>query len=260
MRTATHTPTPNIPVPIAPVVNAHPLSAAAAEGEITLTGRGEPGAQIELLVDGELAGRVVAGPDGTWSQAVTLGPGGVHTVIPRMVTEAGVLVVQGEPVSLTAAASATATSTATTSLEPSAMPAASTTSPVLATATPGLAVAPAVLGQQTHAAPTLVPSFAKPEAPAVQAPAALIPEATARPAGETQTPSSTQATRPAEHAAPTGTTAVGARPADRLPVTGASPGDGTVVWIVPVLVLAARRARGRAEEIEFASPQICQPR
>ena len=76
-------------------------------GDITLSGTGTPGAEVAVLVNGEVVGTAVVGEDGTWSFPTTLSAGEYELTL-QAVDGSGTAVTI-EPVSLTLAdAAATA--------------------------------------------------------------------------------------------------------------------------------------------------------
>ena len=73
-------------------------------GEITLTGSGTPGSEIEIVVNGEVVGTAVVNEDGVWSFPTTL-PEGEYELALRTVDAAGTAV-ETEPVNFSLAAAA----------------------------------------------------------------------------------------------------------------------------------------------------------
>ncbi|MEK7324281.1 MAG: LysM peptidoglycan-binding domain-containing protein, partial [Chloroflexota bacterium] len=57
-------------------------------GVLLLTGNGEPGSEVQILIDGEVAGSTQVGSDGAWSFTTTLTEPGDHTINVRSVSEA----------------------------------------------------------------------------------------------------------------------------------------------------------------------------
>ena len=73
-------------------------------GEITLTGSGTPGSEIEIVVNGEVVGTAVVNEDGVWRFPTTL-PEGEYELALRTVDAAGTAV-ETEPVNFSLAAAA----------------------------------------------------------------------------------------------------------------------------------------------------------
>lgn len=57
-------------------------------GVLLLTGNGDPGSEVQILIDGEVAGSTQVGSDGTWSFTSTLTEPGDHTINVQSVGEA----------------------------------------------------------------------------------------------------------------------------------------------------------------------------
>lgn len=103
----TPVPTGVLPTPVLvvlPVLNSDTVLMA---GQVLLSGRGQPGAQIELFVDGAARGVVAVGADGRWSQTITLAAGTFDVVVNQLNPD-GTLQASG-PVSITVGGAATAT-------------------------------------------------------------------------------------------------------------------------------------------------------
>ncbi|MBK9944769.1 MAG: SH3 domain-containing protein [Kouleothrix sp.] len=82
----------------APTINAP--DGPITSSPFTLSGTGTPGAQLEIIVDGQPAGTVTVGPDGTWSLPISL-PDGEHAVSARAVDAAGKELAASSPITLT---------------------------------------------------------------------------------------------------------------------------------------------------------------
>ena len=72
-------------------------------GVISLTGTGEPGLEVQIVVDGQVAGITRAGDDGSWSLGFTLAEAGEHEMTVKTLDASGDVVAQSEPVSLSLA-------------------------------------------------------------------------------------------------------------------------------------------------------------
>ncbi len=57
-------------------------------GVLLLTGNGEPGSEVQILIDGSVAGSTQVGSDGTWSFTTTLTEPGDHTINVQSASEA----------------------------------------------------------------------------------------------------------------------------------------------------------------------------
>ena len=84
----------------APVVSAP--SGPQQSGNVTLTGSAEPGAQINILVNGRPAGAAIAGVDGSWSASMDL-PAGTYSVEAQTVDNVGVVTDTSAPVEVVVA-------------------------------------------------------------------------------------------------------------------------------------------------------------
>ena len=84
----------------APVVSAP--SGPQQSGNVTLTGSAEPGAQINILVNGRPAGAAIAGVDGSWSASMDL-PAGTYSVEAQTVDNVGVVTDTSAPVDVVVA-------------------------------------------------------------------------------------------------------------------------------------------------------------
>ncbi|MEZ4593913.1 MAG: Ig-like domain-containing protein, partial [Chloroflexota bacterium] len=79
-------------------------AANLAGGDVTLTGTGTPGAELEIVVNGEVLGTAVVADDGTWEFPTTL-PAGDYELALRTVDEAGTAV-ETDPVGFSLMAAA----------------------------------------------------------------------------------------------------------------------------------------------------------
>lgn len=73
-------------------------------GEVTLTGTGEPGSQVQIVVDGEVAGTAVVGEDGFWSWTGLIEQPGNHQVVINTLDTGGEVIAASNPAPLTIAA------------------------------------------------------------------------------------------------------------------------------------------------------------
>lgn len=73
----------------APSVTSPQAGAALTDGNVRLTGAGAPGARVQILVNGQMAGETVVGPDGNWSLNVDLGRPGDYQISARAVEANG---------------------------------------------------------------------------------------------------------------------------------------------------------------------------
>ncbi len=81
-------------------------AADLAGGDVTLTGTGTPGAEIEIVVNGEVVGTAVVADDGTWEFPTTL-PAGDYELALRTVDGDGTAV-ETDPITFSLAAAAAA--------------------------------------------------------------------------------------------------------------------------------------------------------
>src|SRR3546814_6375022 len=76
--------------PAAPAITAPADGSSISDPTPVITGTGEPGADVEVTLDGSVLGTVPVGPDGSWSIPVgTELSEGTHTVIAVQTDEAG---------------------------------------------------------------------------------------------------------------------------------------------------------------------------
>jgi hypothetical protein len=83
-----------------------PLGAQLDAGPLTLTGRGEAGSRVQVLVDGQVAGETRVGDDGAWSLELSLTQPGEHELALRSLDAGGAVVAEAAPVKVTLAAPA----------------------------------------------------------------------------------------------------------------------------------------------------------
>ncbi len=81
------------------------LALTAGTPGAVLTGTAAPGAKVQIFDGDTLLGETTAGPDGTWRFSLPALAAGPHSLVPR-VTDADGTTVEGEPVSVEAAAGA----------------------------------------------------------------------------------------------------------------------------------------------------------
>jgi LPXTG-motif cell wall-anchored protein len=87
----------------APVITAPEDGSTTSDNTPVITGTGEPGAQLEVIVDGDSLGEVTVGGDGTWSlQTTSPLAAGEHTV-DAVQTDAGGNTLDAEQVTFTVA-------------------------------------------------------------------------------------------------------------------------------------------------------------
>ena len=67
-------------VAISTTIDFNNIAAVGDDGELNLTGRGQPGTQVAILVDGVLAGMAAVDTDGLWSFATRLSEAGSHEI------------------------------------------------------------------------------------------------------------------------------------------------------------------------------------
>jgi hypothetical protein len=83
-----------------------PLGAQLDAGPLTLTGRGEAGSRVQVLVDGQVAGETRVGDDGAWSLELSLTQPGEHELALRSLDAGGTVVAEAAPVKVSLAAPA----------------------------------------------------------------------------------------------------------------------------------------------------------
>ncbi len=88
----------------APTVTLADSSVLTTPGVLVLTGTGEPGSRVEIVVDGRVIGQAPVASDGTWSYEMTGTPRPEPYLISvRSINETGEVLAESEPVPLTMA-------------------------------------------------------------------------------------------------------------------------------------------------------------
>ncbi len=124
-----------------------PLTAPLSPGQVELTGTGEPGSTVELVVDGKVVGQTTVGSDGKWKIATELAEPGNYQVGVQTVDASGKVVAASEMITMSVIApvsagqepaAATEEPAATSEVSPEATeePAATSESPAAATQEP----------------------------------------------------------------------------------------------------------------------------
>ena len=104
-----------VSAPRLPALAAPAAGAAIAVGATSFNGTGEPGATVQVVIDGKPVGTAKVGSDGTWKLDAPLDTPGAHSVVVQTVDAAGAKLNEAAPVSLTVAApTAVAATTAPT--------------------------------------------------------------------------------------------------------------------------------------------------
>lgn len=75
------------------------VALASSPDGLTLTGRGEPGTQVEALIDGVRAGRAVVDSSGSWSLPLTI-PQGTHTLQFNTLDPGGTILASATPLTV----------------------------------------------------------------------------------------------------------------------------------------------------------------
>ena len=78
-------------------------------GSLLLTGRGQPGSEVRILVDGQPVGETRIGDDGTWSLETSLTEPGEHQLWLQTLDTGGTVIAETEPVSASFGPSAATT-------------------------------------------------------------------------------------------------------------------------------------------------------
>lgn len=123
-----HTAQPEAPVSVAPPVQAPPadivtfdLLRAAPDGSITLAGRTQPGARVEVLIDDQVVDTLTAGPDGSFVSLQSGAPSAVARQLRVRVTgDDGVATVSDQMLTVAPAPQAAALAAATAGQSPEA--------------------------------------------------------------------------------------------------------------------------------------------
>ncbi|MFN8456603.1 MAG: Ig-like domain-containing protein [Anaerolineae bacterium] len=74
---------------------------AVLAGKVNLTGTGEAGSELEVLVDGKVVGQVAVGKDDKWSYEADLPKAGNYEVSVQTVDASGKVLAASKPVALT---------------------------------------------------------------------------------------------------------------------------------------------------------------
>jgi hypothetical protein len=163
------------PVAVAATAPAAPVAAVApsllvpaagaqlAAGNVTFSGRGEPGSQVEVVVDGTPVGQATVASDGTWTLNGAISQAGSRTVLVRTVAAVGAAARASAPATLNvvaAAAQASPTAAAATAAPTAAATAPATAATTAPTAATTAATAPAAATAATAAAATAAPTAA----------------------------------------------------------------------------------------------------
>ncbi len=82
------------------------LKATLTAGQLALHGGGEPGATIQVVIDGAVAASTVVDPNGDWAVALQVNAPGVYAIGLQSVDDAGVIVATATPALLSIAAPA----------------------------------------------------------------------------------------------------------------------------------------------------------
>jgi len=86
-----------------PTMNLPAGGAELEAGELVLTGTGVPGSDVQLVVDGQVAGTTEVGDDGTWSLEISLTEPGDHELTVQNLDASGAVVAEAEAVTLSLA-------------------------------------------------------------------------------------------------------------------------------------------------------------
>ncbi len=89
---------------VAPTLDPSFEGAELPAGELTLGGTGEPGSEVQIVVDGEVVGVAPVGSDGRWTCVIDIEEPGEHEVVVRAVDAGEEVVAASEPVSVTVVA------------------------------------------------------------------------------------------------------------------------------------------------------------
>ncbi len=104
----TSTPAPAV-TPAAPTLDTLPTD--GAPGTLALSGSGTPGATIQIVIDGQVAGQTRVGADGRWLFPVEIAAAGEHTVQVNALDNAGQVAASAPPATLQLATASTSTPT-----------------------------------------------------------------------------------------------------------------------------------------------------
>ena len=100
----TDTPVPTEPAPAAPPTLSLPENAVA--GTVMLSGTGEPGSTVEIVLDGKSLGTVTVGADGTWQFPADIPAAGDFSLAARTLAADGSVLAESESQTLAVAAPA----------------------------------------------------------------------------------------------------------------------------------------------------------
>lgn len=95
-------PTPTEPAPAAPPTVSLPENATA--GTVMLSGSGEPGSTVEIMLDGKSLGTATVGADGRWQFPADMPDAGDFSLSVRSLAADGSVLAESEPQTLTVAA------------------------------------------------------------------------------------------------------------------------------------------------------------
>ena len=74
------------------------------DGVIALSGRGEPGTEVQVLVDDQIVGVTEVGSGGSWSLETTVVEAGDHQLVVQTLDVEGTVMSESEPVSVSVTA------------------------------------------------------------------------------------------------------------------------------------------------------------
>jgi hypothetical protein len=94
------------PAMVAPVLTSLSGGDRLTAGEVTFSGTGTPGSEVEIVVDGKAIGKVKVGSDGTWLFKTDLGQPGTYMVQARTLDATGRILAESASVPLSVAAAA----------------------------------------------------------------------------------------------------------------------------------------------------------
>jgi len=97
-------PMPTATQPVAPGLTSPAPGAVLSDSKVTLKGTGQPGAKVQVLVNGEVVGEAVVGTDGTWALPVNLDKPGNYTLGAQVIDASGKPVSASGPLSVVLAA------------------------------------------------------------------------------------------------------------------------------------------------------------
>ncbi len=115
-------PAPVLPRLRVPVVSVPAPDATVDVGGVTFSGDATPGSTVQLLIDGQPAGTVVAAPSGAWSLLIRLDRAGTYNVVARAIRPGGAVAATSAPQRMTVVATVSAISAPTLVLPGAAIP------------------------------------------------------------------------------------------------------------------------------------------